>query len=75
MAKQKMLILSQAMNPEFDPYRFRNTTGYDVPQWRYVVEEVKNSTTPCLMDNLTKEQADGYCAQEDWSVTIRHAKG
>jgi hypothetical protein len=65
--KMKTMTISQVVNPEW-----WSGAPAATPPHRYIVDEVRNSTTPPLRDFLTKAQADEYCEKPDWTVIIKN---
>ena len=61
----KKLTLIQRFNPK---YVGEHTP--DEPKSIYVVEHVINSTTPQIHETLSQDEAQNYCDNEDWQVTI-----
>lgn len=70
--KMKTMMLSQLSNPNYVPKHI--DPNNNEPQWRYLVEEVKNATAPGVHDTLSKAEVDAYCDQDDWTVVIRKAR-
>lgn len=63
MSKKKM-ILEQIINPDSLPHDKANCN-------LWLVKKVVGSTTPRILDRLTRTEVDGYCEREDWEVTIQ----
>lgn len=62
----KKLYVHQQLNSE---YRGPEHTP-ELDRYVYVVDKVINSTSPTIMDSLTKGQVDELCEADDWKVTV-----
>ena len=68
----KTLLLEQRVNPDWKIDPTAPDGGQRDPQrWVYLVQKVTNSTVPRIYDTLTPAEADVYCDDDAWEVTIK----